>query len=156
MRGVHIGLGVSVVTCVLGAYLWQLVPNQPLYEGIAALTAAALVGAFLVQMLRMGRHMKQDIEDRVARVARTSGRPSGLTSGPDHEAAGGAGRGSVAHVAGIALVTALLITREGLRRCSTWAFRCGWWAAAPPAWWVARWGWCWPPWWPGSGVATRT
>ena len=32
-----IGLGVSVVTCLAGAWLWLQVPNQPLYEGIAAL-----------------------------------------------------------------------------------------------------------------------
>ena len=104
LRGVRAGLAVSVVTCLLGAYLWQLVPNQSLYEGIAALTAAVLVGVLLFQMLRMGRHMKGDIE---ARVERMSGAP----------VAAGDARGdrvSLGAVAGVALITILLVTREGL------------------------------------------
>jgi high-affinity iron transporter len=106
LRGVRVGFLISIATCLVGAYLWQLVPNQPLYEGAAALTAAALVGGFLVQMLRMGRRMKGTIE---ARVERISGRaPQGpATDSP-------AGGRSLAMVAGIAVATALLVTREGL------------------------------------------
>ena len=37
LRGVRVGLAISVVTCLAGAWLWLQVPNQPLYEGIAAL-----------------------------------------------------------------------------------------------------------------------
>lgn len=105
LRGVRIGLGASVATCVGGAYLWQLVPNQPLYEGVAALTAAILVGLLLAQMVRMGRHMKGDIEARVERMS--APRPS----------PGAAGTGvvsSAAAIMGVALVTTLLVTREGL------------------------------------------
>ena len=58
MRGVKLGLAVSLVSCTAGAWLWLQVPNQPLYEGIAALTAAVVVGLLLVQMLRAGRHMR--------------------------------------------------------------------------------------------------
>jgi high-affinity iron transporter len=97
LRGVRIGLAVSVVTCLVGAYLWQLVPNQPLYEGIAALTAAVLVGLLLFQMMRMGRHMKKEIESQVDRLTGTSGGPTPL--GP---------------LIGVAVVTTLLVTREGL------------------------------------------
>jgi high-affinity iron transporter len=98
LRGVRIGLAVSVVTCLVGAYLWQMVPNQPLYEGIAALTAAVLVGLLLWQMMRMGRHMKKEIEARVDRLSGTAGgSPTAL--GP---------------VIGVAVVTTLLVTREGL------------------------------------------
>ncbi|HEX3696610.1 MAG TPA: FTR1 family protein [Polyangia bacterium] len=97
VRGVHIGFGVSVVTCLLGAWLWLQVPNQPLIEGIAALTAALLVGGMLWQMMRMGRHLKARIESRVEQVA-----------------AGHGQRPSARAVAGIAVVTALLVTREGL------------------------------------------
>jgi len=97
LRGLRAGLALSVVTCLAGAYLWQMVPNQPLYEGIAALTAAGLVGLLLIQMLRMGRHMKSDIEARVEKVA------GGATAGE-----------SLGALAGIALVTMLLVTREGL------------------------------------------
>jgi high-affinity iron transporter len=96
VRGVKLGLAVSLVTCTAGAWLWLQVPNQPLYEGIAALSAAAVVGALLVQMLRTGRHMKREIEARVERVA------------------AGAASASPRALAGVALVTALLVTREGL------------------------------------------
>jgi high-affinity iron transporter len=99
--GLRIGLGASVVTCVVGAFLWGLVPNQSLYEGIAALAAAALVGALLWQMLRMGRRMKGEIEARIARMA---------GDGPG----AGAHSASPAAIAGVALVTTLLLTREGL------------------------------------------
>jgi high-affinity iron transporter len=97
IRGVRIGLGISVVTCLGGAWLWLQVPNQPLYEGIAALAAAALVGALLWQMLRMGRHMKASIESRIGHAAGAAGAP------PKPHA-----------LAAVALVTALLVTREGL------------------------------------------
>jgi len=96
LRGVRLGLGVSIVTCLVGAYLWQMVPNQPLYEGAAALAAAVLVGLLLAQMVRMGRHMKGDIEARVERIS------------------AGADRSSTAALLGVALVTMLLVTREGL------------------------------------------
>jgi high-affinity iron transporter len=97
LRGVHLGLGASVVTCLGGAWLWQQVPNQPLYEGIAALVAAAFVGALLWQAVRMGRRIKGAIEARVGRVAGLEG------DAPSARA-----------VAGVAFVTMVLVTREGL------------------------------------------
>jgi high-affinity iron transporter len=97
LRGVHVGLAVSVVTCVLGAWLWQQVPNQPLYEGVGAFVAAAFVGALLWQAVRIGRRIKGQIEARVGRVAGAEGGPP-----------------SARALAGVALVTALLVTREGL------------------------------------------
>jgi high-affinity iron transporter len=97
VRGVRIGLAASVVTCLGGAWLWLQVPNQPLYEGIAALAAALIVGALLVQMLRAGPHIKRDIEARVGHVAGIEGAPA-----------------SPQAIAGVALVTTLLVTREGL------------------------------------------
>jgi high-affinity iron transporter len=96
VRGVKIGLGISAVSCTLGAWLWLQVPNQPLYEGIAALAGALVVGVLLVQMLRTGRHMRTQIEARVDRLAGEGTAPSARA------------------VAGVALVTALLVTREGL------------------------------------------
>lgn len=99
VRGVHAGVALAIVASLIGAWLWLQVPNQPLYEGIAALTAAVIVGLLLVQMLRAGRHMRAEIE---ARVERMTGR-------------GEAGaEPSARAIAGVALVTALLVTREGL------------------------------------------
>ncbi len=97
VRGVHIGLGVSAVTCVAGAWLWIQVPNQPLYEGVAALGAAGLVGLLLWQAVRVGRRMKGEIETRVGKIA---GEPGAAPS--------------ARAIAGVALLTALLVTREGL------------------------------------------
>jgi high-affinity iron transporter len=96
VRGVKIGLAISVVSCTAGAWLWLQVPNQPLYEGIAALSAAVIVGLLLIQMVRAGRHMKGEIEARLERAAGRSGSTSARA------------------IAGVALVTALLVTREGL------------------------------------------
>lgn len=97
VRGVHVGIALSVITCIAGAWLWLQVPNQPLYEGIGALTAAALVGALLWQTVRAGRRLKGEIEARVVRVAGAEGEAPSLRA-----------------LAGVALVTTLLITREGL------------------------------------------
>lgn len=99
IRGVHLGLGLSVFTCTVGAYLWMEVPNHPLYEGVASLVAAVFVGGMLVQMLRMGRQLKADIESRIDRAA-------------GQEIVGQAI--SWRAVVGVTLVTTLLITREGL------------------------------------------
>jgi high-affinity iron transporter len=76
------------------------VPNQPLYEGIAALASALVVGTLLVQMVRAGKHMKAEIEGRVERLAGGSRAPG---TPPPARA-----------IVGVALVTALLVTREGL------------------------------------------
>jgi len=97
IRAVQAGIALSLVTSAIGAWLWLQVPNQPVYEGIAALTAAGLVAALLWQTLRAGRRIKGAIERRVEGVIGT------------REAAP---RWRV-HV-GVAAVTALLVTREGL------------------------------------------
>ncbi len=109
VRGVKIGLGISAVSCTAGAWLWLQVPNQPLYEGIAALSAALVVGLLLVQMLRSGRHMRAEIEARVERIA-GAGKDKGRGEGIRETGAPSSARA----IAGVALVTALLVTREGL------------------------------------------
>lgn len=104
LRGVHIGLAASVLFCTVGTYFWYRwsqsetsAPNQPLYEGIAALIAAALVGGLLWQTLRAGKRLKSDIENRIERASGGEGAPASLRA-----------------IAGVAFVTALLVTREGL------------------------------------------
>jgi high-affinity iron transporter len=97
VRGVRVGFAIAVVASLIGAWLWLQVPNQPLYEGIAALAAALVVGVFLIQMVRTGRQMKGEIESRVGRMAGAEGAPPSLRA-----------------LTGVALVTALLVTREFL------------------------------------------
>lgn len=100
VRGVQLGVALSVLTCTAGAYAWYRwtqsetsSPNQSLYEGILAFVAALLVGGLLWQTLRAGKQLRGQIEARMERVA---ARPSWQA------------------VAGTTLVTTLLITREGL------------------------------------------
>jgi high-affinity iron transporter len=108
VRGVHLGVALAVVASLIGAWLWLQVPNQPLYEGIAALTAALLVGLLLVQMMRMGRHLKGQIESRVERIVGT-----GTGTGTGTGMGGSAGtRGGIMPMVGVTLVTLLLVTRE--------------------------------------------
>jgi high-affinity iron transporter len=95
IRGVRVGIGLAVAASLAGAWLWIQVPNQPLYEGFAALTAALFVGMLLWQTLRMGRRIKGEIEERVARVAGAEGAPASLRA-----------------LAAVALITTLLVTRE--------------------------------------------
>ena len=101
VRGVRIGLVASVVSCTVGAYFWYRWlqsesggPNQAKYEGIGALVAAVFVGALLWQTVRAGKRLKGDIEARIERAT--------------------ADRASWRALAAIALVTTLLVTREGL------------------------------------------
>jgi high-affinity iron transporter len=97
LPGVRLGIALSVVTCLVGAWLWLQVPNQPQYEGIAALATALFVAPVLWQALRAGKGLKEAIERRVDAA---SARP---------ESPRGAGA-----IFGVAVVTALLVTREGL------------------------------------------
>ena len=80
-------------------WLWLQVPEPAALRGHRARsTAALIVGALLVQMLRAGPHIKA--RDRSARRARAP--------------ASRARRRRARAIAGVALVTTLLVTREGL------------------------------------------
>lgn len=71
-RAVYLGIGVSVVVCVAAGLLFSEAGKKPLWEGILALTAAALVGSLLVYMKRMSSRMKADLEHRLENRAGTS------------------------------------------------------------------------------------
>jgi high-affinity iron transporter len=84
----------------VGAYFWYHWlqsetggPNQAAYEAIGALAAAVLVGALLWQTVSAGKRLKGEIEARIERVTGE--------------------RASWRGVAAVALVTMLLVTREG-------------------------------------------
>jgi high-affinity iron transporter len=75
-RAVYAAIAVSAVTCGAAGYLFSKAVNQPLWEGILALVAAALVGSLLVYMKRVSARLKSDIESRLearAHAATTSG-----------------------------------------------------------------------------------
>jgi high-affinity iron transporter len=69
-RAVYLGIAVSVVVCVAAGYLFSEAGKKPLWEGILALAAAALVGSLLVYMKRVSSRMKTDIENRLETKAR--------------------------------------------------------------------------------------
>ena len=52
-RAVYAAIAVSVLTCAAAGWLFSKAVNQPLWEGILALVAAALVGSLLVYMKRV-------------------------------------------------------------------------------------------------------
>ncbi len=64
-KAVYAALGVSVVTCAAAGFLFSKAANQPLWEGILALAAAALVGSLLLYMKRVSARLKSDIETRI-------------------------------------------------------------------------------------------
>ncbi len=64
-RAVYAGIAASVVTCALAGWFFSRAVNQPLWEGILALAAAALVGSLLVYMKRVASRLKSDIESRI-------------------------------------------------------------------------------------------
>jgi high-affinity iron transporter len=93
-RAVYAAIGVSVVTCVGAGIVFSKAANQPLWEGILALVAAALVGSLLVYMKRVSKHLKRDIETRIESKA-AAGNPSRAFWG-------------------VFLFALLMITREGM------------------------------------------
>src|SRR5688500_18999439 len=64
-RAVYAGIAVSLLTCSVAGALLLRAEQKPLWEGILALVAAALVGSLLVYMKRVSARMKADIESRI-------------------------------------------------------------------------------------------
>jgi high-affinity iron transporter len=64
-RAVYAAIGASVFTCTGAGFLFSKAVNQPLWEGILALVAAALVGSLLIYMKRVAGRLKSDIETKL-------------------------------------------------------------------------------------------
>jgi high-affinity iron transporter len=90
---IHWGIGVSILLSIGAGLLLAQARNQAFWEGVLAIVAAILVASLTVHMWRAGRHMKKDIEGK---LAASSGR---------------IGRGAFWGVFGFTL---LMITREGM------------------------------------------
>jgi high-affinity iron transporter len=93
MGAVHLGIVAAVVLSALGGYLLYNAANQELFEGPLALLAAVSVTWMVVHMWRAGRHMKRDIEGRLASST---------------------GKAAAGAFAGVFLFTVLMVTREGM------------------------------------------
>ena len=92
-RAVHTGIFAALAISAVGGYLLYNAANQEVLEGPLALIAAISVTWMVVHMWRAGRHMKGDIEGR---LASSSGR---------------AGAGAFL---GVFLFTVLMVSREGM------------------------------------------
>jgi high-affinity iron transporter len=90
---IHWGIVMSIGLSIGAGLLLAKARNQSLWEGVLGITAAFLVASLTVHMWRAGRHMKRDIEGRLA--------ASSLKSG-------------AAAFWGVFLFTLLMITREGM------------------------------------------
>src|SRR6188508_441941 len=90
---IHWGIGTSVLLSIGAGLLLAQARNQALWEGILGIVAAFLVASLTVHMWRAGRHMKKDIEGRLA--------ASSLKTG-------------AAAFWGVFFFTLLMITREGM------------------------------------------
>ena len=99
--GVWLGLGLAFVLSTCGGIaLYKTAMgdgniNQPFWEGVFALVAAALVAVLLWQVQRLGRHLKGQIEARVDAFAGAADKPP-----------------SRAAFAAVAFITTLLVSRE--------------------------------------------
>ena len=87
------GIAVSVVASFALGYVLQRV-NQPLWEGVLALVAAALVATFVVHMWRVAPRLKRDMETKLEQHATSGSR--GLA------------------ILGTFIFTLFMITREGM------------------------------------------
>ena len=92
-RAVHVGIVTALALSAIGGYLLYDASNQELLEGPLALAAALSVTWMIVHMWRAGRHMKGDIEGRLASSS---------------------GKAAAGAFAGVFLFTVLMVTREGM------------------------------------------
>jgi high-affinity iron transporter len=92
-RAVHTGIVAALVISAIGGYVLYNASNQELLEGPLALVAAISVTWMVIHMWRAGRHMKGDIEGRLASSS---------------------GRAGAAAFAGVFLFTVLMVSREGM------------------------------------------
>jgi len=90
---IHWGIGASIALSIGAGVLLSKARNQALWEGVLGIVAAFLVASLTVHMWRAGRHMKKDIEGRLA--------ASSLKTG-------------AAAFWGVFFFTLLMITREGM------------------------------------------
>ncbi len=90
---IHSGIATSIALSIGAGLLLARARNQSLWEGVLGIVAAFMVASLTVHMWRAGRHMKKDIEGKLA--------VSSLKPGP-------------AAFWGVFVFTLLMITREGM------------------------------------------
>ena len=90
---IHWGIATSIALSIGAGLLLAKARNQSLWEGVLGIVAAFLVASLTVHMWRAGRHMKKDIEGKLAASSVKTG---------------------AAAFWGVFVFTLLMITREGM------------------------------------------
>lgn len=90
---IHWGIAASIALSIGAGLLLAQARNQALWEGLLAIVAAFMVASLTVHMWRAGRHMKKDIEGKLAESSAKTGS---------------------AAFWGVFVFTLLMITREGM------------------------------------------
>ena len=90
---IHWGIAASILLSIGAGLLLAKARNQSLWEGVLGIAAAFLVASLTVHMWRAGRHMKKDIEGKLAASSVRTGRGAFW---------------------GVFVFTLLMITREGM------------------------------------------
>lgn len=90
---IHWGIAASILLSIGAGLLLARARNQALWEGVLGIVAAFLVASLTVHMWRAGRHMKKEIEGKLA-ASSVKKRSAALW--------------------GVFLFTLLMITREGM------------------------------------------
>ncbi len=90
---IHWGIAASVLLSIGAGILLSSARNQALWEGVLGIAAAFMVTSLTVHMWRAGRHMKKDIEGKLAASSLRTGRGAFW---------------------GVFVFTLLMITREGM------------------------------------------
>src|SRR6185436_20182066 len=70
---IHWGIAASIALSIGAGLLLAKARNQALWEGVLGIAAAFLVASLTVHMWRAGRHMKRDIEGKLATSSAKSG-----------------------------------------------------------------------------------
>jgi high-affinity iron transporter len=92
-KAVHSGIAAALLLSGIGGYLLYNASNQEFLEGPLAMVAAISVTWMVIHMWRAGRHMKGEIEGRLASSSVKAGAGAFL---------------------GVFLFTVLMVTREGV------------------------------------------
>jgi high-affinity iron transporter len=90
---IHWGIGASILVSIGAGLLLAKARNQSFWEGVLGIAAAFLVASLTVHMWRAGRHMKREIEGKLAQSS---------------------GRSGASAFWGVFFFTLLMITREGM------------------------------------------
>ena len=93
LPAIHWGIATSIALSIGAGLLLAKARNQALWEGILGIVAALMVASLTVHMWRAGRHMKREIEGKLAESSEKTGAGAFW---------------------GVFVFTLLMITREGM------------------------------------------